>query len=404
MEKRSLMDKIFGKRPITEDKGSPFALVSTSSSRLTSTSSAAFDNDVVRSAIRPIATAVGKLEAKHIRGLDVVQNINELLSRPNPFMSMQDMLSKLVYQRELTHNAFAYVQRDTAGVVTGIYPVPFAGIELIEYQGEIMARFNFYTGKRMTVYYSDLIHLRKDFNSHDIYGDPPNTALKNVLDIVNTTDAGIVNSVKKSTTLKWLLKFKTTLRAEDRDLAVEDFTRNYLSIDNASGAAYSDPRYDVEQLKSDTVIPNAAQHKDARDRLYDAYNISQVIVRGEADEEQWLSFYESLIEPIAMQLSNAFTYAFFSQNQRARGNKIVFDSSNLVFASLKTKLELFQMVDRGAMTPNEWRRIMNMPLLDGGDEPIRRLDTVPVVEAIGGAIDGKGNQDDAAQSGDTKPN
>ncbi len=36
------------------------------------------------------------------------------------------------------------------------------------------------------------------------------------------------------------------------------------------------------------------------------------------------------------------------------------------------------MVDRGAMTPNEWRRTLNLPPLQGGDEPIRRLDTAPV--------------------------
>ena len=33
------------------------------------------------------------------------------------------------------------------------------------------------------------------------------------------------------------------------------------------------------------------------------------------------------------------------------------------------------MVDRGAMTPNEWRETMNMTPIPGGDQPIRRLDT-----------------------------
>jgi len=38
-------------------------------------------------------------------------------------------------------------------------------------------------------------------------------------------------------------------------------------------------------------------------------------------------------------------------------------------------LGLVQMVDRGALTPNEWRRILNLPPIEGGDQPIRRLDT-----------------------------
>ena len=43
------------------------------------------------------------------------------------------------------------------------------------------------------------------------------------------------------------------------------------------------------------------------------------------------------------------------------------------------------MVDRGAMTPNEWRETMNMAPLEGGDVPIRRLDT-QVVNLIEDAL------------------
>ncbi len=45
---------------------------------------------------------------------------------------------------------------------------------------------------------------------------------------------------------------------------------------------------------------------------------------------------------------------------------------------VKAKLNLLQMVDRGALTPNEWRRAFNLAPVDGGDKPIRRLDTQPV--------------------------
>jgi hypothetical protein len=56
---------------------------------------------------------------------------------------------------------------------------------------------------------------------------------------------------------------------------------------------------------------------------------------------------------------------------------------SLQYASMSTKLNLLQMVDRGAMTPNEWRRVMNMAPIEGGDKPIRRLDTAVVKEGGG---------------------
>ncbi|MPN60590.1 hypothetical protein SDC9_208319 [bioreactor metagenome] len=45
---------------------------------------------------------------------------------------------------------------------------------------------------------------------------------------------------------------------------------------------------------------------------------------------------------------------------------------------MTTKLALQAMVDRGAMTPNEWRSVLNLAPIDGGDNPVRRLDTAPV--------------------------
>ena len=38
------------------------------------------------------------------------------------------------------------------------------------------------------------------------------------------------------------------------------------------------------------------------------------------------------------------------------------------------------MVDRGAMTPNEWRSILSLGPIEGGSKPIRRLDTALVKE------------------------
>ena len=63
---------------------------------------------------------------------------------------------------------------------------------------------------------------------------------------------------------------------------------------------------------------------------------------------------------------------------RSFGNEFIFEAANLQYASMTTKLNLSQMVDRGALTPNEWRKILNMGPIAGGDQPIRRLDTARV--------------------------
>ena len=44
------------------------------------------------------------------------------------------------------------------------------------------------------------------------------------------------------------------------------------------------------------------------------------------------------------------------------------------------KLNLKQYIDIGAITINEWRKMMNMAPTSWGDEPIRRLDTATIKE------------------------
>ena len=99
---------------------------------------------------------------------------------------------------------------------------------------------------------------------------------------------------------------------------------------------------------------------------------------------EWNSFYEGQIEPVNKQMQGEYTRKLFTRKERGFGNAIMFDSSSLAYASMSTKLGLVQMVDRGAMTPNEWRLILNLSPLEGGDIPVRRSDTAPVK---GGEID-----------------
>lgn len=384
VEKRNLFQKIFGKKEIIVQNGKPYELLSTTNYTFTPYSGRIFDSDIVRAALRPKANAVGKLNAKHIRGegadlrINPDANLRMILERPNPYMSMQDFLMKMTYQREINHNAFAYVDRDDYGRPVAVYPIPYSLIELLEIKGEVWVRFQFWTGKRMAVSYTDLIHLRKDFAENDFFGESGAKPLKNPMEVIGYTDQSIVAAVKSSAVIKWIMKFKSILQPEDVKKQIAEFKKNYLSIENEGGAASSDPRYDLEQVKNESYVPNAAQMKEGTQRLYGYFGVNNAIVQNNYTEDEWNAFFESEIEPIALQLSNAFTQAFFSAREKGFGNKIIFESSSLQYASMSSKLALVQMVDRGALTPNEWRLVLNLPPIEGGDKPLRRLDTAVV--------------------------
>lgn len=348
-----------------------------------------YQSDILRSCITPRATAIGKLVAKHIRKNSqegIVINpepyIRFLLEEPNPYMTGQMLLEKMINQLELNNNAFALINRDEFGYPCEIYPIPATSADAIyDKNGVLYLRFTLRNMKIVTFAYSDVIHLRQDFNENDIFGTSRAEALTPLMEIVTTTDQGIVKAIRNSSVIKWLLLFKQSLRPEDLKKATKEFVDNYLSIDSETGgAAAADAKYDAKQVEPKDYVPNATQMDKTLQRIYSLLGTNEKIIQSKFTEDEWISYFEAKIEPIAIQLSNEYTRKIFSRRERGFGNKIIFEAANLQYASMNTKLQLVQMVDRGALTPNEWREVFNLAPIKGGDEPIRRLDTAVVTK------------------------
>lgn len=384
------LDRFRNNRPVSVSK---YQLITDQGSGYYAWNGKLYQSDIVRSAIRPKAQAIGKIVGKHIRETiksdstkDIKVNpdayMRFLLEEPNPYMTGQMLQEKLAVQLELNNNAFAYINRDENDYPMEIYPIVAYTCEALQNnQGEMFLRFVLKNGKTVTFKYKDIIHLRKDFNDNEIFGDSPAAALAPLMEIVNTTDQGIVKAIKNSNVIKWLLKYNQSLRPEDIKKQTKDFVDSYLNIESETvGAAATDAKAEAKQVDPKDYVPNASQMDKTTQRIYSFFNTNDKIVQGKYDEDEWISYYEASVEPVVIQLSGEYTRKLFSRRERGHGNKIIFESSNLTFASMQTKLNLVQYVDRGILNPNEVREILNMAPREGGDEYIRRLDTRPTNE------------------------
>lgn len=374
------------KNVFTADRGktrSSIKMISDSGGGFYSWNGNLYQSDIVRSAIRPKSRAIGKAVAKHIRSNADGTKVNPdpymrfLLEEPNPYMSGQQLQEKLITQLELNNNAFAYINRDDNGLPVEIYPITAISSEAITSKsGELYLRFNRLSGNEVTFKYTDIIHLRKDFNENDIFGDSNARSLAPLMEIVSTTDQGIVKAIKNSNVVKWLLKFNQTLRPEDLKKATKEFVDDYLNIDSDSvGAAAVDAKMDAEQVEPKDYVPNEKQMDKTVQRIYSFFNTNIKVIQASYNEDEWISYYESAIEPDLVQLSNEYSRKLFSRRERGHGNKVMFESSDLSFASMKTRLKLVDYVDRAILTPNEVREVLGRSPYEGGDEFVRRLDT-----------------------------
>lgn len=332
-----------------------------------------YQSDDVRSCIRALSEHTSKANPRCTN-----KEIERLLSlKPNPYMNGKDMLAKLRNILEIKNTAFLYIERDSLNRVIGFYPVPYQTAQAVEYKNGMFVQFNF-NGRavnQLTIPWEDLAVVRNDYVNSDIFGES-NFPILNTLEVINTLDRGAANAVKSTANLRGILKStKAMLSPDDVKKQKETFVKDYMNLDNEGGIASIDSTQEFIPITMKPTTASAEETSAYRDKIYKYFGINEKIIKSDYTESQYDAFYESRIEPFLVALSLELTKKLFSDRELAFGNKVWFESNRLQFASAKTKISMVSLVDRGLMTPNEYRELFNMSPYEGGDEFVLRLDT-----------------------------
>lgn len=340
----------------------------------------AYESDIYRSAVDSIARNVAKLKPVHVVTIernrkDGDNYLNRILQvRPNPYMTSYDMIYKLVTHYYLYNNAFAYLQKDKNGKLTGIYPLSPVNMEyLTDLTGELYCRFFFAGDKQVTLPFRDVFTIRRFYNSNDLLGDK-NTAILNTLDLAHTQNEGIANSIKSSATIKGLLKYNQILSPENLKKEKEEFIKDYLSISNNGGIVALDSKMDYVPLEIKGVAIDNEQMSAIKQKIYDYLGVSEKIVNSTYNEDEWSAFYESVVEALGVQISLELTDKIFTQREQAFGNSIIMEANRLQFASNATKVNMIkELVPLGLFTINQALEILNLPSVEDGDRRVQTL-------------------------------
>lgn len=409
MAKRSLFQTIFGRKPRADTGYSQLQMLNGYSPVFTAWGNDPYSADIVRGAVDAIARNAAKLKPRHIRRVNaeiipVPGQIERCLSvRPNPNMSAYDFLYKIVTMLMIDNNAFAYPVWE-GSTLEAIWPINCSQAEFMEDGSRtIYVRFRFGLGEAIVLPYSDVIHLRRHFYNNDMAG-AANTPINSTLSAVHTTNEGLGEAVKSSASLRGLLKMTGVLKDSDVKAMRDRFVAEYMTVANQGGIAALDAKADYVPLSSDPKMIDAPQMKELRDNVYRYFGIHENIVQGSYTEDQWNAFYESVIEPLAVQLGLELTSKLFTQREQGHGNEIIFEANRLQYASAKTKIALVKdMVPMGLLSINEAREIFNLAPVEGGDSRIVSLNYVQADKANQYQL-GEEEKPDADQDTDPEAN
>lgn len=372
-ERRSILDLF---RPIKSDQlktYTEFQELGTYKSYFGIFGNNIYDSADVRTAIRTLAEHTSKANP---RSTD--KRIERLLQlNPNKYMNGKDMLAKVRNILEIKNTAFVYIERDNKNNVIGFYPIPYQTYTAVEYKNGLYVEFMFDGSavNQLVVPWEDLAVLRKDYLMSDIGGES-NKPLLGTLDVINTMDQGLENAVKSTANLRGILKStKAMLSPDDLKKQKDNFVRDYMNIANAGGIASLDATQEFKEINLKPTTATAEEQDSYRERVYRYFGVNEKIIKSNYTESEYDAFYESRIEPVLVALSLELTRKIFTDREISFGAEIWYESNRLQFASAKTKISMVALVDRGLMTPNEYRALFNMAPYEGGDEFVLRLDT-----------------------------
>lgn len=330
-----------------------------------------YANEVVRACIRTLAEHTSKANVKVLRdGLPGDKKLQRMIQyRPNIYMNGKDFLYKVRTLLEINNVVFIYIMRDEFGKCVGLYPMPTAQLEAVEASGGLYITFRFPSGVVMTHSWEDLAVLRKDYNTSDIWGDS-NGAILTSLDLLNTTNEGMANAIKSTANLRGILKTtKAMLSPEDAKKQKDRFVEDYMGLTNSSGIAMLDATQSFDPIEIKPAIANYKNVEELRNNIYRYFGVNEDAILSKLSGDSWEAFYEARIEPVLIALGLELTNKIFTNRERGFENEIIFESNRMQYMSTANKLALVRMVDRKAMTPNEWREVMNMAPVPWGDEP-----------------------------------
>lgn len=354
-----LFERIFGKRPQIMSAQKTFALLDGYRPSFHDWRGSIFESDLIRAALDAHGRHAAKLSV-NIQGSAKPNLRSRLKIQPNEFQTWPQFLYRLAVTLYAKNTAFVVPVLGEYGEPNGIISIVPEYWELVEDHGTPYIRFSFRQGKRRAVELWRVGILTRYQMDNDLFGSD-NAALKATLDLIAMQQQGIEEGIKNSATYRFMATSSNW--STDEDLAKERQRFDRFNFTSGAGGVLLWPNTykDIKQINQDGYKVDHEQMELIKNNVYDYFAVNEDVIQNKAFGDAWMAFYEGAVEWLAIQVSEAITRMLFTERERTFGNRIYFTSNRLQYMSNADKLNaISQMADRGLMTRNELRDILNL--------------------------------------------
>lgn len=366
-----LIDRILGRDPTTEkviDAGKTFKLVSAYEPVFHDHRGEIYESMLVRAAIDARSRHVSKLKVEFV-GSAKPDLTNRLRKRPNPWDTWSQFMYRVNTILDCVNNCILVPIYDEGLNKIGFYPVLPSSCKIVEYKSEPWIRYKF-RGGRMTAAckLSECAILRKFQFKNDFFGDS-NAPLDDTMDLIDIQRQGIKEAIKSTAGYKFIARSSNFAKMSDLESEKNNFSEKNFGKEAKKGAILLFPNtfQDIRQVDIKPFTPDKDQMELINQNVYSYFGVNADILQNKAVGDSWSAFYEGAVEPFAIQFSETFKCALYSEREIANGADVAATANRLQYMSFADKLNFVQtMTDRGYLMIDEAREVFNLaPLPDG---------------------------------------
>lgn len=363
-----LFEKIFGSKQPKVKSREYFQMLNGYTPVYSNYNGGIYEMMQTKAIINTIATDCGKAIPQLAKSNKKIEYM--LKHRPNPYMSTSEFIERVVTNYLCDNNSFIIPILDEYDRVIGLFPIQYSTVELLQYGGDMFLEYSFLNGKKAVIEYSRVGHMRRMQYKDDFWGDS-NSAINQTLNIIHAQNQASENILKQNGVVRFMGQLNEQLiSSKDFEEERKMFSDLNLSANN-NGMMIYDSRYkEIKQIESKAVYLDETQQKLIDDNLKNYFGVNgNVIQHSFQNDYEWNSYYEGVIEPILIKISEAVTHMIYTESQITAGNYVYMTTNRLQYMSNESKLNFSsQMFDRGVISGNDVCDVWNLAHYDGGDK------------------------------------
>lgn len=375
-----LFDRIFGGRKEPARVLPDYKALTVYSPAFTSFSGQLYETELVRSAINVRATHISKLKVDFYgHGSDALW---KRLERPNGFQSWSQFLYRVSTILDCNNGVIIAPVFDNFGRITELYPVLPHRAKIVDNNGYpwVAMKFRDNDFVQMPVWQ---VGLMTKFQYKDDFFGEKNDALLPTMKLVDIQNQGITEGIKSAATYRFMAQMSNFAKMSDISATRRSFDEENFNGDGGGLLLFPNTFTNIKQIDSKPYVVDAEQMKIINESVYRYFNVNEAVLRGEAYGDKWTAFYESAVEPFAIQFGEVMSM-MMKLNGQLSGDAGVFATANrLQYMSNAEKLNVSsQLLDRGILSINDVREIWNLPPVEDGDRRIIRGEYYDTAEKL----------------------